>query len=165
VRVAIVCFELALIILADPTTFTPPLRPSQLATAYLRSAHVHAERAVAFAQGIAHQVAALRLSFNALDRRVLQLADAWDALSQGAERELNRQRGLLTGLDADLDMVGRVRIHPEFMSQSVRKAVANGQKERTLGDYVSNVKMRQVADSCAGHHSGPFSSYLRFARR
>jgi autophagy-related protein 11 len=65
---------------------------------------------------------------------------------------MGRQAALLAGLDADLELIGRVRIHPEFMSAAVRRAMEQGERGRTLGDYVSNVKMRQVADTCARTH-------------
>jgi autophagy-related protein 11 len=80
---------------------------------------------------------------------VLQLTDAAEELSLSAQREMGRQATLLAGLDADLEMIGRVQIHPEFLSVAVRKAIEQGEKARTLGDYVSNVKMKQVADTCA----------------
>lgn len=65
-----------------------------------------------------------------------------------AQREIDRQDSLLNGLDADLQIVARVHVHKEFMSAATRKAMEVGERGRTLGDYVSRVKMRQVADSC-----------------
>lgn len=56
---------------------------------------------------------------------------------------------MLGGLEADLDIIRRVRVHTDFVSPTVRKAIESGEKHRTLGDYVSNVKMMQVAETCA----------------
>jgi autophagy-related protein 11 len=133
----------------ETTISTPPARPSQLATAYLRTAHVHLSSAKQHLSSLRHQHSALRLAASALDLRVLQLTDAADELSASAQREMSRQAALLAGLDSDLELVGRIRIHPDFMSKAVRKALEEGAKARTIGDYVSDVKMRQVADTCA----------------
>ena len=43
-------------------------------------------------------------------------------------------------------------IHRDFLSETYRKAMDQGQKARTLGDYVSQPKMRQVADTCRRSH-------------
>jgi autophagy-related protein 11 len=133
---------------------TPPVRPSQISTAYLRAGHIHLGHAKHLLQGIQHQSVALGIAFGSLDLRVLQLADAFEELGLGARREMGRQAALLAGVDADLELVGRVYIHPEFMSMAVRRAMEAGERARTLGDYVSNAKMRQVADTCARTYGG-----------
>ena len=51
-----------------------------------------------------------------------------------------------------MDIISRVKIHMEFMSPGLRKAIEAGEKPRTLGDYVSNVKMMQVAETCSRTH-------------
>lgn len=83
---------------------------------------------------------------------MLAIADAFEGIAGSARGELNKQATLLTGLEADLEIINRVKIHVEFMSPAVRKAIESGEKPRTLGDYVSNVKMKQVADTCARAH-------------
>jgi autophagy-related protein 11 len=140
---------------------TPPARPSQLATAYLRAAHQHLASAKHLLACLRRQHSALRLSASALDLRALQLADAADELAQAARRELARQAGLLAGLDADLALVARVRVHPEFLSPAARRALAQGAPPRTLGDYVSAAKMRTVADTCARAHADTQARYTR----
>ena len=70
-------------------------------------------------------------------------------ISQTAQRDLEKQEALLAGVDADLEIISRIKMHAEFMSPATRKAVEAGEKVRTLGDYVSNVKMKQVAGTCA----------------
>ena len=57
------------------------------------------------------------------------------------------------GLEANLDIINRVGIHVEFLSPAVRRTMETGEKHRTLGDYVSNVKMKQVSETCARMHS------------
>lgn len=136
----------------DTNTATPPIRPSQLATSYLSAAHFHLRDVKRLVHSLGYQHSALSLSLGSLELRVLQISDAFEEFSIGAKRELEKQAGLLTGLDADLEIVGRVRIHPEFMSLAVQRAIRAGEKGRTLGDYVSIVKMHQVADTCARTH-------------
>jgi autophagy-related protein 11 len=67
---------------------------------------------------------------------------------------LEKQASLLAGLEADLGIISRVGIHVEFLSPAVRRATEAGEKQRTLGDYVSNVKMKQVAETCTRTHGG-----------
>jgi autophagy-related protein 11 len=87
-----------------------------------------------------------------LDLNVLAIVDVFDGIASGAQKDLEKQEVLLSGVDADLEIISRVRIHAEFMSPAVRKAMEAGEKARTLGDYVSNMKMRQVAETCAKSH-------------
>ena len=94
----------------------------------------------------------MRISSNALDLHILATSEGFEALSSVAQRELDRQAKLLAGLDADLEIVARVQVHKEFLSVSMRKAMEAGERGRTLGDYVSKVKMKQVADSCMHTH-------------
>ncbi|KAH9930184.1 hypothetical protein B0H21DRAFT_826142 [Amylocystis lapponica] len=131
---------------------TPPLEPSRLASSYFHAAHTHNEHVKHTFRSIQYQHAALRIASSALDLHVLAIADVFDGISASATRELEKQASLLAGLDADLDIVARVTIHREFMSPAVRKAMEVGERGRTLGDYVSKVKMRQVADSCVKTH-------------
>jgi autophagy-related protein 11 len=83
---------------------------------------------------------------------VLAIADAFEGIAGGARGELEKQASLLAGLQADLEIINRVKIHVEFMSPTVRHSIEAGGEPRTLGDYVSNVKMKQVADTCARTH-------------
>lgn len=131
---------------------TPPIRPSHLATSYLRTAHAHHDHITHTLVSLHSQHAAVRIASSSLDLNVLAIADAFEGIAGGARVELEKQAGLLAGLEADLEIISRVKIHAEFMSQAVRKAVEAGEKARTLGDYVSNVKMKQVADTCARTH-------------
>jgi autophagy-related protein 11 len=94
----------------------------------------------------------VRIASSSLELNALAIADAFEGIAGSARAELDKQAGLLAGLEADLEIISRVKIHAEFMSPAVRKAVEAGEKARTLGDYVSNVKMKQVADTCARTH-------------
>ena len=92
-----------------------------------------------------YQYYALRIASSALDLHLLAIQEAFETVTSNAERDLEKQHALLTGLDADLEIVQRVPIHKEFLSPSTRRAIELGERSRTLGDYVSAVKMRQVA--------------------
>ncbi|KAJ7432708.1 hypothetical protein B0H11DRAFT_2260170 [Mycena galericulata] len=61
-----------------------------------------------------------------------------------------KQAALLAGLEADLDIISRIRIHTEFVLPAVHEAIESSEKPRTLGNYVSNIKMNQVADTWLG---------------
>ncbi|KAL4066994.1 hypothetical protein V8B97DRAFT_1874301 [Scleroderma yunnanense] len=131
---------------------TPPYKPSQLAASYLRSAHVFLEYINHTLSTLHRQHQAISISSGTLDLHVLAITDAFDSIVATATKDLDRQATLLAGVDADLDLIGRVEIHVEFMSPAVRKAIENGERPRTLGDYVSNAKMKQVAEACARTH-------------
>lgn len=83
---------------------------------------------------------------------MLDIQEAFDTISSGAQRELDKQQVLLGGLESDLQIVSRVAVHKEFLSPNLRKAIDLGDRGRTLGDYVSTAKMRQVADTCQKTH-------------
>lgn len=80
------------------------------------------------------------------------MSDAFEGFEQGARTELGKQGVLLGSLSTDLRLVKGVKIHPEFMSPAFRRIVESGGKERTLGDYVSDVKIMQVAEGCSKIH-------------
>ncbi|KAI0319256.1 putative peripheral membrane protein [Amylostereum chailletii] len=136
----------------DDVHATPPFRPSQLAASYLRVAHTHHMAIVHTAATIRSQHISLGVASSSLDLHVLTLADTFDGVSANAQKELAKQASLLRGIDADLEMIARVDIHREFVSAAVRRAMDNGDRGRTLGDYVSNAKMRQVAEVCVKSH-------------
>ncbi|KAI0654388.1 hypothetical protein C8Q70DRAFT_925844 [Cubamyces menziesii] len=136
----------------DAIASTPPFRISQLASSYLQTASSHLEQINYVVNCLHYQRNALRISSNALDLHILATSEGFEALSSVAQRELDRQAKLLAGLDADLEIVARVKVHKEFLSVSMRKAMEAGDRGRTLGDYVSKVKMKQVADSCMHTH-------------
>lgn len=87
--------------------------------------------------------------------------DVFEGISQSAQKDLEKQEALLAAVDADLEIISRVKIHAEFMSPATRKAVEAGEKARTLGDYVSNLKMKQVAETCARSHGDLRSAFTR----
>lgn len=98
------------------------------------------------------QHSALRIASTVLDLNVLNVADVFDGVAAGAQRELEKQATLITSVDADLEMASRVQIHREFMSSAVQRAMDAGSRARTLGDYVSAEKMRNVAETCRRTH-------------
>ena len=82
----------------------------------------------------------------------MDIHDAFDTISVGAQRQLDKQESLLTGLDADLQIVARVPVHKEFVSPNLRRAMEAGERGRTLGDYISPDKMKQVTETCQRTH-------------
>ncbi|KAH7925090.1 hypothetical protein BV22DRAFT_461076 [Leucogyrophana mollusca] len=136
----------------DNISATPPFRPSQLAASYLHNAHAHLDHITHTLSTLHRQHQAIQIASSSLDLNVLAITDVFDGMAGTAGKDLERQAALLAGLEADLEIISRVRIHVEFMSPAVRKAIENGDRHRTLGDYVSNVKMKQVADTCARTH-------------
>ncbi|KAJ6497909.1 hypothetical protein C8R45DRAFT_1130512 [Mycena sanguinolenta] len=131
----------------DGIAATPPFRPSQLGALYLRTAHSHKEFISHILTTMHSQHAALRIASTSLDMHVFAVVDTFESVATSSRRELEKQASLLAGLEADLDIISKVRIHTEFVSPAVRKAIESGEKPRTLGDYVSNAKMKQQADS------------------
>lgn len=131
---------------------TPPIRPSQLAASYLRTARLHHEQVNQLLISLRYQHEAVRIATSSLDLHILAIFDTFDSIAVNAKRELAKQASLLEGLNSDLEMIKRVRIHVDFMSTSVRRAIEAGDRHRTLGDYVSNDKMRTVAAGCARTH-------------
>lgn len=140
---------------------TPPFRPSQLAITYLRTAHIHKEHVNNTLNNLRYQHEALRIASTSLDLNVLAIMDVFEGISQSAQKDLEKQETLLAGVDADLEIISRIKIHAEFMSPATRKAVEAGEKARTLGDYVSNVKMKQVAETCARTHGDLRSTFTQ----
>ncbi|KAI0032877.1 putative peripheral membrane protein [Vararia minispora EC-137] len=115
---------------------------------YLRAARAHHQANVHLLATISAQRSALRIASNSLDMNVLGLSDVFDGVSANTQRELERQKYLLDSVDSDLQIIARVDIHRQFLSASVQRAMDQGDKGRTLADYVSNDKMRQVAQTC-----------------
>lgn len=113
---------------------------------------MHHEEVTNTLRSLRYQYEALRIASSALDLHVLAIQEAFETVTSSAERELEKQESLLAGLDADLEIVQRVTIHKEFVSPAVRKAMDFGERGRTLGDYVSQVKMKQVAETCERTH-------------
>lgn len=101
-----------------------------------------------------YQHEALRIAASSLDLHVLAIFDTFDSIATNSRHELAKQASLLEGLNADLELVKRVKIHAEFMSSSVRRAIEAGERHRTLGDYVSSEKMHAVASGCFRVHGG-----------
>lgn len=98
------------------------------------------------------QLESINTACNSLDFNVLSIIDIFESVATSAHRELEKQAVLLAGIDADLAIISRVEIHVDFVSAAVRRAMEAGEPPRTLGDYVSNVKMKQVAETCSRTH-------------
>ncbi|KAF9269874.1 hypothetical protein L218DRAFT_913732 [Marasmius fiardii PR-910] len=131
---------------------TPPFRPTQLAASYLRAAQTHLDHIKHIARTLRAQHEAIRIASSGLDMNVLVVLDTFESLSSGLRKELQKQALLLMGLEADLELISKVRVHTDFVSATARKAIEAGEKSRTLGDYVANDKMKQVAETCSRTH-------------
>ena len=94
----------------------------------------------------------MHVAAKSLDRHVLTIVETFNNVAETSRVDLDRQALLLAGVQADLNLIRRVRVHPEFLSPNVRKAIEVGGEPRTLGDYVSTLKMNQVAETCARTH-------------
>jgi autophagy-related protein 11 len=127
--------------------------PAQTGAYYLRAAHANLQANVHLLSSIRVQRAALRIASSSLDMNVLGLSDVFESVSANAQRELQRQSSLLATVDSDLRIIARVDIHRQFLSTAVQRAMDQGEKGRTLADYVSNEKMRQVAQTCTRSYS------------
>ncbi|CAE6433251.1 hypothetical protein ACGC1H_001539 [Rhizoctonia solani] len=122
------------------------------AGAYLQ--HIHSlETSV----GIQRQ--ALSVVLRNLESHLMVLSDAFDSFRSVAQRELDRQQSLLDGHKFDLEIISKVKVHPEFLSANVRRGVEAAGRERTLGDYVSSSKMQMVAESCVRLHGDLSTRY------
>ena len=99
-----------------------------------------------------YQQRAIHISSSALDHHVLTVSETFDAIAAIAERELDKQQKLLAGLEADLEIASRVKVHKEFLSVQMRQAMEAGDRGRSLGDYVSKAKMQQVAANASNSH-------------
>ncbi|KIL61079.1 hypothetical protein M378DRAFT_13754 [Amanita muscaria Koide BX008] len=136
----------------DTIAATPPFRPAQLASSFLRTANLHHDHLNRIYDTLQRQYDAMRVATTSLDRHVLTIVETFNNVAETSRVELEKQATLLAGAQADLDLIKLVKVHYEFLSPNVRKAIEAGGEPRTLGDYVSTVKMKQVADTCARTH-------------
>ncbi|KAF8467125.1 autophagy-related protein 11-domain-containing protein [Russula ochroleuca] len=126
--------------------------PAQLGASYHRTALAHQRFISRTLESLRCQQSALRIASTVLDRNMLNLTDVYDGVAAGAHRELEQQATLIASVDTDLEMASRVQIHREFMSSAVQRTIDAESQARTLGDYVSNENMHQVADTCRKTH-------------
>jgi autophagy-related protein 11 len=149
----------------ETITATPPFKPAQLGASYHRAALAHQQSIARTLESMRCQHSALRIASTVLDLNVLNVADVFDGVAAGAQRELGKQATLIASVDADLEMASRVQIHREFMSSAVQRAIDAGSRPRTLGDYVSAEKMRHVAETCRKTHGSSFFFFYSFLER
>ncbi|KAG8911221.1 oligomeric, coiled-coil, peripheral membrane protein, partial [Tulasnella sp. 408] len=127
---------------------SPPL----LLSAYSRAANFHYQHLVHRAASMTAQCAALGVASRNLDSHVLSLTSAYDVFATSAQKDLERQEEVLRGHATDMEIIGRIKVHRDFLSPNVRRAVDMGGQERRLGDYVNAHKMQQVADTSVKLH-------------
>ncbi|KAK2461273.1 hypothetical protein APHAL10511_006800 [Amanita phalloides] len=136
----------------DNITATPPFRPAQLASSVLRTARIHHDHLSKLYESLQRQYDAMHVATMSLDRHVLKIAETFNNVAESSKIDLERQATLLGGVHADLNLIRRVKVHSVFLSPNVRRVIEAGGEPRTLGDYVSIVKMKQVAETCARTH-------------
>ncbi|KAF9029605.1 hypothetical protein BDZ89DRAFT_1065230 [Hymenopellis radicata] len=83
------------------------------------------------------QHAALLAASRNLALNVLAVTDVWSGIQSAIKTELDRQALLVRGVRGDLEIIKGVKVHPLLLGAG-----------RTLGDYVSAVKMEQVREAC-----------------
>ena len=135
-----------------PDSITISAKPSQLAAAYLRTAHTHATEVERTVTSLRYQLDALKIASNTLDLHVLAISDAFESVSLNAQPEINKQATLLNGISTDLDIIAQVEVHREFLSTVLKIAIDAGEKPRTLGNYVNRDKMVEVGKNCRRVH-------------
>ena len=135
-----------------PDSITVSAKPSQLAAAYLRTAHTHATEVERTVTSLRYQLDALKIASNTLDLHVLAISDAFESVSLNAQPEINKQATLLNGISTDLDIIAQVEVHREFLSTALKIAIDAGEKPRTLGNYVNRDKMVEVGKNCRRVH-------------
>ncbi|KAF9472749.1 hypothetical protein BDN70DRAFT_886621 [Pholiota conissans] len=145
----------------DAAATTPPIRHTQIAASYVRTAQLHHEHIQHLFNSLSLQLNAIQIASNNLDFHVLAISDTFDGIAVNGRKDLEKQASLLDGLDADLELISRVTVHVEFCSTAVRMAIEAGEPHRVLADYVSKPKMKQVADTCAKTHD---ELQLRFSQ-
>jgi autophagy-related protein 11 len=87
-----------------------------------------------------HQRSALDLASSVIVSHVLKVSD----VVPYARQELDKRAALVAGVDGAMDLASRVRIHREFMSPAVRRAMDAGGSPRTLDHYVSGERIRRA---------------------
>ncbi|KAI0074448.1 hypothetical protein K474DRAFT_1665357 [Panus rudis PR-1116 ss-1] len=130
----------------------PPIQDTKSPQPYLTTTHTHTSQITHLLNTLRTQHAALLIASSTLDLHVLHIHEAFSALEESAVKELDGQERLLRGVEADLVVVGRVGVSRVFLSGSAAK--------RTLGDYVSRAKMKQVVEACARTHENLRNRYF-----
>ena len=118
----------------------------------LASAEEHVSHISRTLTSLTVQYTGLKVAAANLDSHILSLSEVFENFEPFGIKELDRQTELLRNHSLDLEVISKIRVHPEFLSATVRRDVEAGIKERVLGDYVSIPKMKMVADSCAKVH-------------
>ena len=95
---------------------------------------------------------AIRISCTNLDQNVLSISEPFDAIAISALKELEKEESLLEGVDSDLLLLNKVTVHLDFCSHGVRMGIEAGDPPRVLANYVSEQKMKQVAETCSKTH-------------
>ena len=92
-------------------------RPPELGAAFHRAAQTHLQSISRIVESMRHQRSALRLASSVVDFHVLNVR------RDDARQELEKRAARVEGVDGAMDLASRVRIHREFMSTAVQRAM------------------------------------------
>ena len=126
----------------DSQATTPSLRLSDLGAAFHQAAETHVQSIGRIMDSMRHQRSALQLASSVVDFRVLNVS----AVVRDARQELDKRASLVAGVDGATELASRVRIHREFISPAVQRAMDAGGSARTLDDYISGEKARRAVE-------------------
>jgi hypothetical protein len=116
---------------------------------YLTTTHTHLASLIPLLHLIQSQHTSLTVASTSLDLNILALTDTFDSLAPGMERQIREQGALVEGVEGDLEVLKWVKVDRWFLRLNQKdKEGKEPVKERTLAEYVSGVKMRQVREAC-----------------
>lgn len=110
---------------------TSSTSPPQLAAMYLRTANIHKEHVKNMLNSLRYQHEALLMALGGIYTIALTLMSEFRGLSQRAQKELEKKM-LLAGVDANMKIAFRVKIHAEFMSSVALEPTAEAGKTTSV---------------------------------
>jgi autophagy-related protein 11 len=113
-----------------------------LGAAFYRAAETHVQSISRIEDSMRHQRSALQLASTVVDFHMLNISD----VLTDARQELDKRASLVAGIDGATQLASRVRIHREFMSPAVQRAMDAGGPARTLDHYVSGERIRRAEE-------------------
>ncbi|KAI9455244.1 autophagy-related protein 11-domain-containing protein [Lactarius psammicola] len=123
---------------------TPSPRLSELGAAFHRAAQTHMQSISRIVDSMRHQRSALRMASGVVDFRVLNVSDVVIDVRQ----RLDKRASLVAGVDTATELASRVRVHREFLSPAVQRAMDAGGPARTLSHYISGERIRRAVEEC-----------------
>jgi autophagy-related protein 11 len=131
---------------------TSSCEPSELAASYYSATQTHQQSISRTLDSLQHQQSALRIASAALDLHLLDVTNIFNSVAAGTRQELDKQASLIACVDADIEMISRIPIHPDFMSPATQKNMDASGPALTLGYYVPSGRIRRVIAACRRTH-------------